>query len=156
MQFIDDFTAPDGGCYPWMPRLYSDESGADHGAGLELARILFSEAGPATRRSVVMLTYGRPRAGFPTAGTERAAQGYVEARWRELVTPVPASDDDVREAARAASDALWQEHTAHVWTVSLAVDDDMFDDLPTGDGSHLVTTDPSAIAALIDSVLTTP
>lgn len=60
----DAFIDPEGGCYPDMPREYTDEPGTDHWVGLKLAEQLLLESfEPDAYKAVVVMTDGRPASG---------------------------------------------------------------------------------------------
>src|SRR5690606_6301802 len=73
----DNFSNPEGGCYPNMPREYSDEPGTDHTTGIALAHQMFAEnPDPSAMRVVVLLTDGVPNGISSGHGAIRATEGY--------------------------------------------------------------------------------
>lgn len=150
----NDFTNPDGGCYPDMPREYTDEPGTDHSTGILLAQQLYEEAaGGANYRAMIVLTDGRPNGLGGTSGQLRAAEGYVEARWREYQGPVPRSQDDIRDASILASAQLWADLDVHTWVVSLVEHDDFMPAMVRGDGYYTRTDSADELAGIFRQII---
>lgn len=149
----NNFTNPEGGCYPDMPREYRDEPGTDHSTGIGLARQMFEESdSPAAYRAMIIVTDGRPN-GISTAGTARAADDYVEERWREYLGPVPHTTNEIRLDSIAAAEAVWDDLAVHTWIVSYVADDWFMADVPQGDGYYTRTSSAAELSAIIDRIL---
>lgn len=150
----NDFTDPPGGCYPPMPREYTDEPGTDHSTGILLAQQLFEEgSGGANFRAMIVLTDGRPNDLGAASGTLRADEGYVETRWREYVGPVPRSKDEIRAASIQATGELWSDLRVHTWVVSLVAYDEMMPAMVRGDGYDVVASDSAELAAILAQII---
>lgn len=151
----DDFSDPPGGCYPDMPREYSDEPGTDHSTGVLMARQMFEEnTGQGARyRAMLVLTDGRPASLGSSSGNLRAADGYTETRWREYRGPVPKSQSNVRSTTIAATNALWDDYRVHTWVVSLIADDSMMHGMVHGDGYYIRTSDEDELEFLFSQIV---
>ncbi len=150
----NDFSDPLGGCYPDMPREYTDESGTDHAVGLEMAKTMWLEGrGGGQYRAMLVLTDGKPGAIASGAGSLRAADGFVDTRWRNVVGPAPRSVDQVRTASIAASNAMWNDLRVHSWVVSLVAEDTMLTKMVQGDGWFLRTSNPADLGPLFEQVI---
>lgn len=150
----DIFTNPVGGCYAQMPREYTDEPGTDHSTGILLAKQMFEERpGDAAYRAMIVLTDGRPNDLGAASGTIRANQGYVEARWREYLGPVPRSKDQIRSASIQAAEDLWDDLRVHTWVVSLVEHDDFMPDTVQGDGYYVRTDESAELAAIFAQII---
>jgi hypothetical protein len=153
-QRLDDFLRPRGGCYPTMPRLYSDETGVDPAPALDLARRMLSEVDggtPGTRALLVVAATGV--AEVPeTTGRARARQRYAEQRMREsLVTGPRSSARIVREAVDAARRLATG---AQVATSVLGVGDGrgFVPGLAQGGGVSLDSPDAGALSDMLSQV----
>jgi len=152
----NDFNDPVGGCYPPMPREYTDEPGTDHSTGILLAKQLFEEVPSGTNvsyRAMIVITDGRPNDLGAASGTIRASQGYTESRWREYLGPVPRSKDDIRAASIQATEDLWNDRAVHTWVVSLVADDPMMPAMVRGDGFYVRTDDPTQLAGILGDIV---
>ncbi len=150
----NNFNNPVGGCYPAMPREYTDESGTDHSTGMLLAKRMFENAsGGANYRAMIVLTDGRPNTLGATSGTIRRSQGYVEARWPEYLGPVPRSIPEVRTASVAASNSLWNDYKVNTWVVSLIEDDPMMPQMAHGDGYYVRTNSSTELARIFAQIV---
>lgn len=148
------FTHPDGGCYPDMPREYTDEPGTDHSTGIGLARQMFEESSTgAVYRAMIVVTDGRPQGLGAASGTIRADQGYVEERWTEYVGPVPRTGAEIRAETIAATQAMWDDLQVHTWAVTLVADDWMLDAMVHGDGYKVIVSDSSQLADVISEII---
>jgi hypothetical protein len=151
---LNDFTNPPGGCYDAMPREYRDEPGTDHSTGLRLAQLMFEDTDlPAAYRAMIVITDGRPAALGAASGNTRAAQGYVEQRWREFRGPVPRTIGQVRAAATNATDEMWDELNVHTWVISFVADDSLMTAMVHGDGYYVRTTQASRINAILTQII---
>ncbi len=131
---VDDFSTPPGGCYPEMPRRYSDEAGMDHSVGMAMARAAHTGAGGAIGyRAMLMITRHAPTAVPVGVGTERANDLYTEARFTEAVGTIPKDPTSIRSDAEAEAAALWGERV-HSWVIAWDATDTVFENLATGDG----------------------
>lgn len=150
----DNFTNPPGGCYPPMPREYADEPGTDHSTGIALAQALFEETtGGANYRAMIVVTDGRPNALGADSGATREAQGHVEDRWRQYTGDVPRSQAEIRAAAIASTEALWEGLRVHTWVVSLVADDPMMPQMVRGDGSYTRTDDARHLSGILAHII---
>lgn len=72
----NDFSSPEGGCFPDMPREYRDEPGTDHTTGLAMARQMFEDGTDETAyRAIVVLTDGYPNGTRKGHGNTRINDG---------------------------------------------------------------------------------
>lgn len=152
----NDFTDPPGGCYPAMPREYTDEPGTDHSAGILLAKQLYEEVPSGTTvsyRAMIVITDGRPNALGAGSGAIRASQGFVEDRWRQYTGPVPRTQDQIRTASIQATQELWNDRAVHTWVVSLVADDPMMPAMVRGDGFYVRTDDPTELAGILGDIV---
>ena len=151
----NDFTSPTGGCYPDMPREYTDEPGTDHSTGIILAQQMFEEASStgANDRAMIVVTDGRPNGLGGASGTIRAAEPYTEARWREYEGPVPRTGNQIRAASIDATSELWEDLRVHTWVVSLVSHDWMMPAMVQGDGYYTLTSDSNELAAILAQIV---
>ncbi len=150
----NDFSDPEGGCYPDMPREYSDEPGTDISTGLSQAvTMLQSAADTPDTRVVILLTDGKPN-GLSEAGTARSDDGYSEDRWTEYVGTTPKTADEIWTDILAAAQTLGgDELGAHVWVVSWVADHENMEDIPQGDGTYTHVDDASLIEGVFGEIV---
>ena len=153
--YADNFTVPQvGGCYPDMPREYTDEPGTDHSTGVLLAKQMFEESSTgAVYRAMIVITDGKPNDLGASSGAIRIAQGYTEGRWREYLGPVPRSKNDIRTATVAATADLWAGLDVHTWAVTLVQDDPMLNNMLRGDGYKVIVNDSAQLTAVISEII---
>jgi len=150
----NNFNVPPGGCYPDMPREYTDEPGTDHSAGVELAKQMFQESDSgANYRAMIVVTDGRPNGLGAGSGKVRAAQHYVETRWREYQGPVPRSANDIRYASIDASQQLWDDLQVNTWVVTLVQDDWFMPAMVHGDGYYRRINKADELAAILAEII---
>ncbi len=163
----NDFTNPDGGCYPDMPREYTDESGTDHSTGILQAKQMYEAAASgAAYRAMIIITDGKPNDLGAASGNARAAEGYVEARWPEYQGPVPRSKTDIRNESIAATQDLWTNMQVNTWMVSLVQRDaammpgqegvpveGLGSGVPQGDGYWRLAAQSSELATIISQII---
>lgn len=149
----DDFTNPEGGCYPNMPREYSDEPGTDHTTGMDLAWQMFSEEPDTSAvRVMVVLTDGKPASIGSSSGAIRAAAGYQETRWREYVGPAPHSSSDIRWDSIEMTHDMWDDLRVHTFVVSFVADDWFMHEMPTGQGYYVRTSDAESLVPILHDI----
>jgi hypothetical protein len=131
----DDFSSPSGGCYPEMPRRYSDEEGSDLSVALDLARAEFiAEVTTPAVRSVAVFMY-KPYSAVPSAaGAARAADSYAESRFTEVTGTIPNDVISLSSQAQTSSAALWSESRASLWVTLYNIGDTGYAALVQGDG----------------------
>jgi Flp pilus assembly protein TadG len=150
----NDFSNPAGGCYPDMPREYSDESGTDHSTGMLQAQEMFeANASAATYRALIIITDGNPAYLDDSSGDKRDAANYVEERWVEYVGPVPRTKSQIRAASIDAAADLWDELAVNTWVVSLQADDSMLPSIPQGDGYYVRTSSNEELRGIIGQII---
>lgn len=151
--YNNTFTNPTGGCYPNMPREYSDEPGTDHTTGLEMASLMFEgDPDPSAERFLLLLTDGIPNGTLSTHGQIRASQGYVEARWREYRAPVPHSTSQIRAESVDIAEDMWADLRSHIYVISFVQDAAFLHDMPQGQGTFQLTNNPSTLTPLFVSI----
>ncbi|MEL6347596.1 MAG: pilus assembly protein TadG-related protein [Myxococcota bacterium] len=155
----NDFTSPAGGCYPDMPREYTDEPGTDHTTGITQAFGMFNDNfNNAAYRAMIVLTDGRPaNVKTPTDITDptkskRAADGYKEDRWPQYVGPVPHNAGDIRTDSIALTQQMWDDLRVNTWVVSFVANETFMESMPHGDGYYVRTTDPSEIIDIFEDI----
>lgn len=149
----DDFSSPEGGCFPNMPREYRDEPGTDHTTGLEMARLMFEdEVDETAYRALVVLTDGRPNGTRSGHGQTRIDEGYEEDRWREFQGPVPHTTSQVQSESITLTEDLWDELEVHTWVVSFDADYSFMEDMPQGDGYYVLTNDSTALVDIFETI----
>lgn len=126
-------SSPTGGCFPAMPRYFSDEGGTDHTTGLEMARTMFSERSDSTAyRALVVLTDGQP-VGY-TGNAARAAQGYTETRWREYKRATNHTTSQIKTDTPVVAQDLYEDLGVNVWFVSFVEHHSFMEDAAQGEG----------------------
>jgi Flp pilus assembly protein TadG len=141
-------TTVSGGCYPHMPRGYSDEGGTQHDIGLRAVKQMFDTAPPrpGAYRAEVMLTDGEPNGSVKynaVSGMERSkvpyplassTTGFVEPRW-DYYTGVATctatsgfcvSSSTVDDRTIAVANDLWNNYRVHQWFVSFLKHENWF------------------------------
>lgn len=145
----------DGGCYPAMPRSYTDEAGTDHSVGLALALDWITESPRDGVGAVVVITDGVANGLTESNGQARAADGYVETRWPEYVGGVPHSTADVEADSVALASEIWSGSGYSTWVVSLSQPAEYLDEMATGVGTHVDVADAEgfgpALAGVVES-----
>lgn len=132
----DDFSDPEGGCYPQMWREYRDEYGTDHAVGIDLAREMFAaRSDPAVYRAMIVLTDGAPNGTGPAQ--TRVADGYEEARWDFRVVGEQRNHDQVVSASLVSAERAWTDDEVHTWVVSYQQTGSWLYDLAKGDGTFV-------------------
>ncbi len=149
----DDFSHPAGGCFPNMPREYSDEPGTDHTAGVALCRQMFEELPDAGAfRAMVVLTDGKPNGTRSGHGRKRAKAGYTETRWREYRAPVPHSTSAIKRDVVKMTEDMWTDLEVHTWVVSFVKDDAFMEDMVQGYGYYANTSDSSELVDIFEDI----
>lgn len=149
----NNFGSPLGGCYPNMPREYTDEPGTDHTTGLELARRMFDEEDQAAfYRAMIVLTDGAPNGLGAGNGAIRAATGYTESRWEEYKGPVPHTTYQIKNDSVAESQAMWDELRVNTWVVSFVQDEPFMPAMCHGDGYYSHTNDSSVLVPIFEKI----
>ncbi len=149
----NNFNSPVGGCYPNMPREYTDEPGTDHTTGIEMASLMFdTDTDPAAERVMVVLTDGIPNGLSSGHGTLRQNQGYVESRWREYKGPVPHSTSQVQTKSNALTAELWSRMRVHTYVISFVQDGSFMHTMPKGQGYYTLTSSASAIVEIFEDI----
>ncbi len=149
------FAAPytEGGCYPDMPREYTDEPGTDHTTGMTLAETMFEEqVDPTAFRAMVVLTDGRPNGLSAAHGRYRTELGYTETRWREYQGAVPHSTSAIKTESNLLTDAMYDDLGVNTWVVSFVADDAFMETMPKGIGYYVNTTDSSALVPIFEDI----
>ena len=149
----NDFTAPVGGCYPAMPREYTDEPGTDHTTGITLARTMFEEEiDPTAFRAMVVLTDGIPNGLAAGHGTFRTQLGYNETRWRQFRGPVPHSSAQVRSESNVLTQQMYDELGVNTWVVSFVENDAFMETMPKGLGYYVNTSSSAALVPIFEDI----
>ena len=150
----DDFGSPSGGCYPDMPRRYSDEEGSDLSVALDLARAQFiAEATTPTVRHVVVFMHNTFTAVPSDAGTARGADGHVEGRFTEVIGTIPNDVVSIGSQSQTSSDALWSESRASIWVNLYNHNDAGYAALLQGDGWIVDSAATGDTADLIGAIV---
>lgn len=148
----NDFSDPEGGCFPDMPREYRDEPGTDHTTGLEMARQMFQEEDDETAyRALVVLTDGYPNGIGSRHGETRDDEGWQEP-WREWRGPVPHSTSEVKSESVSIAAEMWEDDEVHTWVVSFVADDAFMENMTNGDGYYVNTSDSGALVDIFETI----
>lgn len=149
------FSAPHpvGGCYPAMPREYTDEPGTDHTTGITLARTMFDEqVDPTAFRAMVVLTDGIPNGLSAAHGRYRVQLGYNETRWREYRGPVPRTTAEVRTGSNLLTQQMYDDMRVNTWVVSFVADDAFMATMPKGLGYYVNTSSSAALVPIFEDI----
>lgn len=148
----NDFTTVPGGCYPNMPREYTDEPGTDHSTGLEMAWQMFNDSdGDERYRAVVVLTDGIPNGLGGASGTLRAAEGYTEP-WDEYQGPVPKTAQNIRDTAAIAAERIHDDFGADIYVVSFVANDAILEMMEQGNGYTTITSDTGELVSIFEGI----
>jgi len=146
-------TANPGGCYPAMPREYTDEPGTDHTTSLIQARTMFErEPDPTAFRALVMLTDGIPNGLTATHGVYRGQLGFTETRWREYRGVVPHTTTQVKNQSNALTQSLYDDLGVNTWVVSFLQDDPFMATMPKGIGYYTKTSNSAALVGIFGDI----
>lgn len=158
----NDFTTPPntatdkGGCYPKMPREYTDEPGTDHTTGLKMAQTMLTEQnGPTVYNATVMLTDGIPNGILAGNGAIRhtPATAFTEPRWREYMGPAPHSTTQIQTDAVALSNTMWTSSLrTNQWVVSFVQDGAFMHNMVHGNGTYTLTSNSAALVGIFQQV----
>ncbi len=149
---LNDFSSPEGGCFPQMPREYKDESGTDHAIGIEMAAAMFEEhEDPSIYRAMILLTDGEPN------GTgkheQRAEAGYEDTRWRYKFVGERRGTDEVRAASKEWAEAAWDGMEIHTWAVSYKANATWLEDVAHGDGAYIRAESSSDLEPIFSDIV---
>lgn len=147
------FTSPTGGCYPAMPREYTDEPGTDHTTGITLARTMFTEeTDPTAFRAMVILTDGAPNGILSAHGKYRTELGYTETRWREYLGPRPHTDTQVKTQSNTLTQQMYDELGVNTWVVSFRDNNSFMHTMPKGIGYYSNTNESDALIPIFEGI----
>jgi hypothetical protein len=142
-----------GGCYPDMPRKYSDETGTNHVVGLEISRMMFdSQPDPTAFRALVMLTDGLPNAVPNTVGNARTSAGYNETRWRMYTSGRPVTEASITSNTPIVAAQMWQDLRTHIYIVSFNADANFLRNSVQGQGYFINTTSSAALIPIFEDI----
>lgn len=142
----DEF--PTGGCYPHMPREYTDESGTDHTVGLTLAETQFMALDQGSR-ALVLVTDGVASALASTNGSHRVTLGYSETRWEEYQGPVPHTSSEINAETPALAQVMHDNLAVDTWALTLIAAPDWMDTFATGRGTTAQLGDAAEFEAAL-------
>ena len=146
-------TANPGGCYPAMPREYTDEPGTDHTTSLIQARTMFeSEVDPTAFRALVMLTDGVPNGLLAAHGKYRRDLGYTETRWSEYLGVVPHTTAQVKSQSNTLTQSLYDDLGVNTWVVSFVQNDPFMETMPKGIGYYTNTSNSAALVTIFEDI----
>lgn len=140
-----------GGCYPDMPREYTDEPGTDHTTGLTVAGELHAAA-PAGVHALVLLTDGVANGIAAANGLYRVELGYVEPRWDVYIGPAPHSTSEIEAETPALAAALYADHGVETWVVTSPVGGAWLDATATGRGTSITLADAGGFSAALAGI----
>lgn len=149
----DNFTTPSGGCFPNLPRYYSDEGGTDHTTGMSMAQTMFSERpDPIAYRAMVVLTDGEPVAYGSTSGSVRLSKGYSETRWREYKRTSAHTQAQIEADTVSLAESMYTAQNVNTWFISFVSYGAFMEDASKGDGYFKLTTDANDIIPVFDRI----
>lgn len=150
---IDDFTAstPTGGCFPDMPRYYSDETGHDPGNGLRMADTMLQELSNSSAYKVIIVLNAGQAAGFTTVG-QRAVEGFSEGRFREYNYPDPHSTLQIETDTPSLVQSMAAASGVNVWFISYDQGATFMETSIAGDGRYILLTDPTEISTELQAI----
>jgi Mg-chelatase subunit ChlD len=147
------FTSPTGGCYPAMPREYTDEPGTDHTVGITLARTMFLEqSDPTAFRAMVVLTDGIPNGLSATNGVFRTQLGYNEVRWRELIGAVPHTTTQIKTESNTLTTNMYDADGVNTWVISFVQTGPFMQTMPKGVGYYTNTASSAALIPIFEDI----
>lgn len=145
----DIFTSPSGGCFPNMPRYYSDEGGTDHQTGMQMARTMFLEhPDPFAYRAMIVMTDGIPNSYGSTSGSKRASQSYNEARFREYKYTGSRSVSQIETGTQSLADTMYNTDDVNIWFISFVESASFMTASSKGDGYFTVTPDATQLESI--------
>lgn len=149
-------TATDkGGCYPKMPREYTDEPGTDHTTGMTMARTMINEqTGATVYNAMVTLTDGIPNGITASEGKIRAtpATKYTETRWREYIGPRPHTTSQIQTDSVALSNTMWAESRTNQWVISFLQDGTFMHNMVHGNGTYTLATSSAQLIPVFQQI----
>jgi len=144
-----------GGCYPKMPREYTDEPGTDHTTGMTMARTMFNErTGATVYNAMVTLTDGIPNGIAATHGTIRLtpATSFTEPRWRQYAGPRPHTTANIQVDSNTLATAMWNEARVNQWVISFVQDGAFMHTMPKGNGTFTLVTSSSQLIPVFQQI----
>ncbi len=149
----NNWVSPPGGCYPDMPREYTDEPGTDHTTGLRMAYNMFQANERAGDfRAMVVLTDGIPNGLSAGHGTIRRTTGYAETRWDEYQGPVPHTAYQIQTESNTLTQAMWDDLQVNTWVISFVQDGAFMATMPKGIGYYELTTSSAALVPIFEDI----
>ncbi len=150
---LDNFDTPAGGCFPDMPREWSDEPGTDHTTGVRMAWDMFdAEMDNTAYRAMVVLTDGYPNGTGSTHGNKRIAAGYSESRWTEHRGVIPHSSTQIKNESVQLCEDMYDVGEINTWVVSFVADDPFMEAMAQGDGYFVRTNDSAVLIDLFQEI----
>jgi hypothetical protein len=150
---INNFSSPSGGCFPDMPRYYTDEGGTDHTTGMEMARTMFQEKDdPFAYKAMVVLTDGKPIAYNSETGSIRKAQGHTESRFRQYKRSSSHSVAAIRADTVALAEDMYADDGVNTWFVSFLEEEQFMKDAAQGDGYFRLAETSAEIVEIFEDI----
>lgn len=147
----DNFTTPANGCFPNMPRYYSDEGGTDHTTGMTMAQTMFSGRPDNTAyRAMVVLTDGIPESYTVSSSSKRGT--YHETRWTEYQRTTSHTANQIKSDTQALSHSMYTNLGVNTWFVSFVQSDTFMANSVQGDGFYTVASTASQIVPIFDRI----
>lgn len=145
----DKFTSPVGGCFPGMPRYYSDEGGTDHQTGMEMAWTMFREhPDPFAYRAMIVMTDGIPNSYGSSTTSVRKSQGYAESRFREYAFSGSRSVSQIESGTQSLANSMYTRDGINIWFISFVESAAFMPASTKGDGYFAVTPDASQLESI--------
>lgn len=143
-----------GGCFPNMPRYYSDEGGTDHTTGLSMAEIMFQERiDPTAYKAMVVLTDGEPSP-YGTSEGIRRTRGWTEP-FRQYKYSGSHSIAQIERDTPIVAQRMYNNLGVNTWFVSFRDDRPFMAASATGDGWYAHTTNASDIVPIFEEIART-
>ena len=146
-------SVPTGGCYPAMPRYFSDEGGTDHTTGMYMAKQMFQEnVDPTAYKAMIVLTDGQPNGYSSATGSIRSTQPYNETRFREYKRTTSHSTAQIETDTVSLANQMYTNQGVNTWFVSFVEYRAFMENAATGDGWFSLATSSADIVPIFEEI----
>lgn len=142
-----------GGCFPNMPRYYSDEAGTDHTTGMAMANTMFSATNdPTIYKAMVVLTDGQPNGYGSSTTSLRQTANYTESRFRQYKRSGSHTTAQIEADTPVMARQMYQNLGVNTWFVSFVESRPFMAQSAMGDGWYTVTNTASDIIPIFEEI----
>lgn len=141
-----------GGCFPNMPRQYSDEAGVDHTTGILMAQTMFLEnSDPSVYKAMVLVTAGRPVA-YSASGGVRQTTSFVDTRFRNYKRIGAHTAAQMESEIPLLTQQLYQSLGVNTWFLSYLNTRPFMSSSAKGDGWYNLASTRTDIVPMMEEI----